>query len=63
MVVDGHSVFVLRANTRDEAIPEANAACTEQGAVAVFHGFMQYRAYRIRTHSAWFECVPRLGTS
>jgi hypothetical protein len=59
VVVDRHSVFVLHADTRDEATPLADAACHEQGAVAVFHGFMQYRAYRLRTNSAWFECIAR----
>jgi hypothetical protein len=63
VVVDGQSVFVLKANTRDEATPEADVACAQHGAVAVFHGFMQYRAYRMRTQSAWFECVPRRSTA
>jgi hypothetical protein len=63
VVVDGQSVFVLRAYTRDEATAEADAACAQRGAVAVFHGIMQYRAYRIRTQSAWFECVPRKGAA
>jgi hypothetical protein len=61
-VVDGKSVFVLNATTRDEATPVADAACKQHGSVAVFHGFMQYRGYRVpRTDSAWFECVPRIA--
>jgi hypothetical protein len=59
VVVDRQSVFVLHADTREEATPLADEACHERGAVAVFHGFMHYRAYRVRTNSAWFECIAR----
>ena len=59
VVVDRESVFVLNATTREEATPQADAACKDHGAVAVFHGFMQYRAYRVRAQSAWFECIPQ----
>ena len=61
VVVDGKSVFVLRADTKEEAAPLADEACHERNAVSVFHGFMQYRAYRLRTNSAWFECISRAG--
>jgi len=59
VVVDRQSVFVLHAETREEATPLADTACHEHGGVAVFHGFMHYRAYRVRTNSAWFECITR----
>jgi len=59
VVIDRQSVFVLHADTREEAMPLADAACHEHGAVAVFHGFMHYRGYRVRTNSAWFECISR----
>lgn len=61
VVVDRQSVFVLGASTREQATPLADEACNEHDSVAVFHGFMRYKAYRLRTNSAWFECVPRIA--